>query len=225
MPVMAMAGALALDNVVLPLVSGTLRAVDSHSRFVRPGGPSRRVQFVMFSVVIVYGVLGAMLTNFRSGPVLTSLTLEERDAMTWVGHNTDPDASVLVVTGGQWATDQESEWFPVLAERLSPSTVQGTEWLPDGAFDLAIERYLALQSCSIEGSVCLSDWSEEYGVSFSHVFVSKTPFNENELKTKILADCCTALVDSLRASRAYTTVFENDDVVVFERSPAAAVSN
>jgi len=68
---------------------------------------------------------------------------------------------VLVLSGTAWFIDSASEWLPVLAERRSSATVQGTEWLGSGAFQTQLDRYLWVQSCAAEGrDDCVSEWSD-----------------------------------------------------------------
>lgn len=65
---------------------------------------------------------------------LGALAPEERAAMAWISEHAPESGRFLVISGDGWAIDRSAEWFPVLANRTSVGTVQGTEWLPGGAF-------------------------------------------------------------------------------------------
>jgi len=74
-----------------------------------------------------------LLAQLRSGPAtwLAPVTQEARAGMEWIRMNTPEDARFVVLTpAGHWSTDGTAEWFPVLAARVSLTTVQGLEWFP-----------------------------------------------------------------------------------------------
>ncbi|MBW3630096.1 MAG: hypothetical protein KY464_12455 [Gemmatimonadetes bacterium] len=75
--------------------------------------------------------------------------------MRWIAQTTSASSRFLVITGNGWEPftawawgiktgwqdDRVSEWFPVLAERVSVATPQAYEWLPDNAFGTQVLAY------------------------------------------------------------------------------------
>ena len=83
------------------------------------------------------------------------LAQSERQAMEWARNSTAPDSRFTIITGDHWASDRTSEWFPVLADRTSAATVQGYEWLPNGAYGKQVDSYRALQKCASKTVDCI----------------------------------------------------------------------
>lgn len=97
------------------------------------------------SAAILSCWLGIQAASIASG--YRALSATQRDAMKWTKFHTSPGARFVVIHAQGWADpwfDLEAEWFPALARRRSLNTIQGSEWLPGGAFDRQIERYKTL---------------------------------------------------------------------------------
>jgi hypothetical protein len=67
------------------------------------------------------------------------LSTDQRAAMAWVRAE-HSGARFLIVSGRAWEMDRVSEWFPVLARANSVGTVQGSEWLPAGAYAQRVQQ-------------------------------------------------------------------------------------
>ena len=159
---------------------------------------------------VAYCTLAAMIRDSDLGAeaaVLTSVSSAERDAMHWVARNTSPESRFFVVPEVGWPYDKVAEWFPVLAERQSVATVQGTEWLPNGAFARSVDLYRPAQACGGRTSDCLDRWVAVSGAPFTHVFIPRAPGG----------GCCRELSESLRADPRYALVFDGPGAEVFER--------
>lgn len=139
-----------------------------------------------------------------------SLSPEERTAISWVARETPADAQILVVAGSPWEIDRNSEWLPVLANRKSVATVQGYEYRPLGEFAQKKRQYIDLQGCAEWVSQCLKDWSVATGVTFTHVYIPKSPGRA----------CCRMLRYSLEHDRAYRVIYDGPGAIVFSRRPA-----
>jgi hypothetical protein len=162
-----------------------------------------------------------------AGRSLQSLSPEERTAMRWVAEETPADSRFLIITGNGWeprtgwawgaqsgwADDRVSEWFPVLANRPSVGTVQGTEWFPDNVFALSAQSYDAAQRCANWTANCLDAWSAEAGRPFTHVYIPKSPFVHRDPNTQ----CCQTLLASLREDSRYARVYDGPGAVIFAR--------
>ncbi len=73
----------------------------------------------------------------------TALPSEARSAMAWVAAH-HPGRRFALVREAPWEYNGVAEWFPVLAGAVNTTTVQGREWLAEGAFARAERRLQAL---------------------------------------------------------------------------------
>jgi hypothetical protein len=141
---------------------------------------------------------------------LTAISREERWAMRWVARVTPAASRILVVSQKSWETDKTSEWLPVISERVSVATVQGTEWLPRGTFDRRRAEFNALQGCGNWLAECLDGWRERTGLEFTHVFIPKSnPWQ-----------CCHVLLYDLRRNPDYELVYDGPGATIFANRPA-----
>jgi hypothetical protein len=224
-PVALLAG-LAITEVIVPIIARPPLWSRSDSDLPRADGwatvmhaPRRRqwaVGIVLF-VLVGYGVASAVVRRpslGAEGRYLTSLTTDDRVAMSWVGRHTLPSSRFVIVVGGAaggWWSDRVGEWFPVLARRVSVATVQGTEWLPAGTFETRERQYDQLQGCAVWSTDCLEDWARATGLLYSHVYIPKT----------LAFPCCGPLDSSLRHDPAYRLVFDGPGASIYEvREPA-----
>ncbi|MGQ9681074.1 MAG: glycosyltransferase family 39 protein [Anaerolineae bacterium] len=192
LPLALLAG-IGIAEVLLPVLTGQrLSAV---------------VIVFLFAHAIVGGSVGPM-------PVLGVLPAAEREAMLWVAAETPASARFLVITGdGAWGSDRSSEWFPVLAQRVSVATVQGTEWLP--GFAERTDRYTRLQVCATQGAECLETWAAEHGVAFTHVYLAKRPSVGVYGRSR---PCCSGLEAALHCDAQYRLLYDGPAALVFERN-------
>jgi hypothetical protein len=206
-----------LSAVPLALALGALiGAAISGRREVTQARPStsRRplIESLLTAVAVAPIVLLALVLNLGAPtaiPVLAApLTIEERAAMRWVAAAAPPSTRFVVVSGDGWAYDRSSEWFPVLAQRTSVATVQGTEWLPDHLFARRKEQHRLLQSCGQRDAACLDEWARNAQMTFTHVYVAE----------RDQGPCCSRLRDALRSDPSYRTVYRATGVTIFERS-------
>ncbi|MHB1223003.1 MAG: hypothetical protein ACYC2G_02995, partial [Gemmatimonadaceae bacterium] len=131
----------------------------------------------------------------------------DRAAMRWVATHTDTSARFLVLTDSPWQVDRLSEWFPVLAGRVSVATVQGTEWLPRGSFDASIRRQSRLTACASRGTACLDSLGTDPALPFTHVYVPTGPGTA----------CCRALLGALRRDPRFRVVHEDGAATIIAR--------
>ncbi|HUQ83429.1 MAG TPA: hypothetical protein VM076_19905 [Gemmatimonadaceae bacterium] len=160
--------------------------------------------------LVAYCSLAALARDADFGTdaaYLTSLSRDERDAMSWVALHTAPTSRFFVVPEAAWQADKVAEWFPVLARRASVATVQGREWIDDGGFDRYTELYKTARQCAGRDTRCVDEWSSAAGTTFSHVFVPKAPNWE----------CCRLLRTTLRSDPRYRLVFDGAGAEVFAR--------
>lgn len=209
----AFLAAIGIEDVLLPMVQ--------HSTWFRPSldrrerasmAPPRWLAGGMIGAIIVYAAISALIASPK---LLTGIVPEERQAMGWVSVNTPADSRFLIVTQKKWPVDRAAEWFPALAQRQSLATVQGSEWLPDRAFNHNIDQYLDLQSCGLQLDGCLFDWEEQTGKHFDYVYV---PQMDARLDKNETGPCCLSLVESMKADPRFTLVFDGPGALIFRRN-------
>src|SRR6185437_9049972 len=134
---------------------------------------SRRV---LLGALLAYAVISA---GRLPATDLAALPASERAAMAWVAQQTPASDRVLVLGADArlqddlWSTaaDRTSEWFPVLAQRTSVATYEGSEWT--GQFFQRSAAWQAVGFCTDRGTSCLDDWARRYDQSFNDIFIPK----------------------------------------------------
>lgn len=163
--------------------------------------------FIAFSVLIPFFM--GFLAPSGGNSALEALSKPERAAMQWIKENTPEDSQFIILDSAiTWGADRSNEWFPVLTERKSLTTVQGSEWLPDSQFDKNKKKYNELKSCMNKGTSCLETWAGQNGSDYSHIYITRSDCTSNS------GYCLIPLEMSLRQSVNYRIIFENDSVLV-----------
>ncbi len=207
----ALLAGIAVTEVLLPLFRAKTPSPGPVSAAHRWAEPA------VLGLLLAYATFGASL----SGRILDqSLGSADREAMQWVASHTPVSSSFLVISSGPWAQDRSSEWFPVLAERRSLATPQGTEWLPDHAFSQQLLRYEGLQACAGGDGRCIDRWADTERVSFDYVYVTKQPDAARVVPGA--RDFHWALEYALRADPRYRLVYDGLGAAIFERRANAA---
>lgn len=219
-PVALLAG-LAITEVIVPIVArpplwgGLVGGVTRTSGWETVLAAPRRRQWavaVVLFVLLGYGIGSSVVrrpTLGAEGRYLTSLTSADRGAMAWVARQTPSESRFVIMVGeaaGGWWSDRVGEWFPVLTKRVSVATVQGTEWLPSGTFELRERQYDRLQRCAVWGATCLERWARETALPYSHVYIPKT----------LAFPCCGPLDSALRHNPSYRLVFDGAGATIYE---------
>ena len=133
----------------------------------------------------------------------------EHTAMEWISENTDPSAKFIVITGDSSLIDPLSEWFPVLAKRISLATVQGHEWTPDQNLSVSVNKYNKLQACIDQDITCLETWDYDY------IYIRKIkPMREGNVEIRR-----SSLNIFSHASPEYEIVFENNEAAIYRPAP------
>lgn len=111
--------------------------------------------------------------------------------------------------------DRTTEWFPVLAQRTSASTVEGQEWRGD--FDSSMRTWFDAFDCTSRGAQCLDDLSLRDGVTYTHVFLPKGPGEDVPANQW----CCWSLRTALRTDPAYVVIYDGPGATVLARRTAS----
>ncbi|MBI2764391.1 MAG: hypothetical protein HYX53_00605 [Chloroflexi bacterium] len=221
-PVALMAG-IAIAEVVLPVVNRPSHG--SHAGEGTPApAPARNdgaelVQRYWKAALVIgwllyYVTVPTLANNRGEETTLRALSSDQRSAMAWIASSTPTNATFLVIPQAAWEVDKESEWFPALTGRQSIATVQGSEWLPDGAFARAIYAHDRAWGCAGSNAACLDRWSADVGKPIEYVFLPSTAAGKL---------CCTELYNSLWSDDRYELVYDSAGGAVFKRSAPAAM--
>lgn len=181
------------------------------------GRPRRWAPVLVLAFFVCYATIAALTTRpglAGEGAFLVSLSDDERAAMSWVARETPPSSRFLVIPDSSWPTAKAAEWFPVLADRVSVATVQGSEWLPDDAFTRQVRAYDGAHECGYRGTTCLESWSLETEITFTHVYVAKTGSGQ----------CCWTLLTSLDEDPRYDLIYDGPGATIFARQSQGAVA-
>jgi hypothetical protein len=189
------------------------------SRDPTASGPARWVPLagvaVLAAALVVEGVASALTVLNPEAPV-HALDADRREAMAWVDTNLEPDATVALITNSVWSGDPDSEWFPLLADRVSVATVQGSEWLGREAFPAQQQVHDSLQRCvSVATVACVADWLAEHPAGYLYL-----PFGQIRGPSSP-SDCCAELRAELLADDRFEPVLEGPGATVLAvRDPA-----
>ena len=166
------------------------------------------LSLLAFMLLVEAGAAGLAVLSPQSP--LHALGPERRQAMAWIEANLQEDARFAVVSGDSWAVDPDSEWFPLLAQRVSVATVQGSEWLGGPAFRAQLTAHSELQDCVEAGTAtCIGEWLTDWPADF--VFIPKG----HRHGPNSLPDCCADLRADLRADPGFTPVYDDQGATIF----------
>jgi hypothetical protein len=144
---------------------------------------------------------------------------ENQKAFQWVAENTPIDSRFLVVTGNtDLFADWTLEWFPVLTNRTSLTTIQGYEWLDGKNFSEHVNEIQLLQHCLTNSTplTCMEIQAEKLGPGYDYIYVAKKTSPENYVTT-IRGNGL--IFDLLQDGRNFTEVYQTNEVAIFKELP------
>lgn len=201
---------------IVPLAMlGGLAAELIVESFGQSGPFGQRAGKVFIAALLGYAGFATLVGEPQT---LQALSVQEQTAMSWAQGNTPADSRFLVITGDTWAVNRTAEWFPVLAERQSVATVQGSEWLPHGAFPHRLKADDALGNCARTGVACLREWQRRYRAAFDYLFIVKRPSTSASMlgvASTPTTDCCEPLREELAHDPNARLVYENSAAAVY----------
>ena len=160
---------------------------------------------------LIYVTFSAVLTTPR---LLTGMSADERSAMDWARTNLPASSRVVIVSGEFWPIDRTAEWFPALTGHVSVATVQGQEWIGDGAFARKAGEYDELQDCALRDVTCLEAWATDTGNTYDYVYIPKIP---PRYAAPGVTDCCSSLLAFLAADDGYELLYDGPGAVIYRR--------
>jgi hypothetical protein len=155
--------------------------------------------------VLSYFLFIALLGAYAYDQPLAHIVVPEssKEALEWIYANTPPESAFLLITGiNDPFADPLQEWFPVLAKRVSVTTVQGREWLLGKDFLEYLYTLSDLQNCMNVDPNCVEKWAIAQNTSYDYLYLLKAQ---------------SSLTFLLQNSPYYELVYETMDVVIFAR--------
>ncbi|MBK8615872.1 MAG: hypothetical protein IPN96_01930 [Anaerolineales bacterium] len=150
-------------------------------------------------LIMVYLFVETSLFGFKL--INTSLSIADRDAMTWINKNTPASSLFLPITGVQSPEiDPFVEWFPALTERRSQTTIQGFEWLLGSDFYKRYGDFAEVQGCKT--LACITEWSERTGLDYHYLVIQRSGVDKK-------------LIDSFARSKKYQIVYSTRQILVY----------
>ena len=159
-------------------------------------------------------VMTYLLIALFSSMVFSSLKLIEQNTVSpdmrmtaeWIRKNTPPSSRILLISGEMnLLSDFDNEWLPLLTNRTSLTTIQGTEWLPNFVFQTRSKQNETLQTC-------LS--ADEPYLCIQEIFPRK---DFDYILVKHRAKYTSRLIYSLIEADDLLPVYSSKDAIVFER--------
>jgi hypothetical protein len=204
---LAMLAGTSVTDIVLPALSN-------------PASKTNRAGGFVLTFIGIYLFTSAVFFNLQFTG--TAVSTPNRAAFTWVRENTPEESRILVLTGeSDTFCDGISEWFPALTGRISPTTVQGKEWLPN--FDAALNTQRSLQACLNSNTPlpCIEDITNKNDIEYEYLYIAR----QSTLKQLCRVTAPTlrgdGLIAMLSTHNGYTPIYQTDEVVIFAREQAA----
>jgi hypothetical protein len=211
---MAMLASTALHGLIFPAlaqIEGRVRKIEFH----------KSLQSRIEKGLLIYLGL-CMLTGMYYYDLTIAdrkVSLENQKAFEWITTNTPRDGKFIVVTGNtDLFADWTLEWFPVLTDRVSLTTIQGREWLDGKQFLERVNDIQLLQHCITKNSPleCVEIQAKRLGSEYDYIYIAKKTAHEN-YSAAIRGD---ALVfDLSRDTNNYTETYQTDEVAIFMHIP------
>jgi hypothetical protein len=167
-------------------------------------GVRRLVRLGLAGVLLFVALIGSVGSFADASSKLQALNADHLAAMRWVAANTDAGDAFVIPTEDVWGDDEQSEWFPAIAERHSLGTVQGSEWLGPGGYRRQLSNHVEIRACAAAAASCY-----EAILNGAGLFIPKGelagPFSR--------ADCCSALRETL-ADLDYTVIYDGPGATI-----------
>ena len=168
---------------------------------------------IILAALLIFTLVNNLLSYYLPDSPLISLNQENRLAMQWAQKNTEPDSRFLIIDfPSSWSTDLVSEWFPALALRKSLLTAQGEEWLPGNVHSQTIDALAELDACRLSGTLCLTQWSEKWGMQYEYVY-----FTSDAQAGQQPAQYTSVLEAQMFTDPGYKLAYQSEDVRIFQK--------
>jgi hypothetical protein len=200
--------ALAIREVIFPMIT--------HGKDIKNGVSIEQTQkkrtIVLTAVFAIYLLLGGH--HYSTGLSRYYLSHDERQAMEWVTKNTQEESRFLVLAVSENVmANYAAEWFPALAKRHSPLTLQGSEWTQGREFYENFLLWNKLGHCLHISFDCAQTILLTENINFDYIYIAqpvRAYFDDGNDTLPIITD--------LKKSNQFKLVFENKMVFIFAPS-------
>lgn len=202
---LSMLAGLALTEMVLPALAGL-----EPKRFAL-----NRAAYGALLAIGLY-LLGSAF-YFDSQIARTAVSPAERQAFEWVQSNTPAASRFLVLTGeNEIFCDGVSEWFPASTNRVSVTTIQGSEWLA-GKSAQAASLQTTVQGClsANDALACVEQSAKGANLQYDFIFVVRQSAIKNFCRAVAIGPRGESITGALEQNPSYQPVYRNDEVSIF----------
>jgi hypothetical protein len=205
---MALLSAIALGNLIFPalLDHENPSATSSGARPLM----GRSAKFVFYYLTLC---LLIAMQYFELDVSENRVASASRQTFQWIKDNTLPGSKFVIVTGQtDLFADFTNEWFPVLTDQISVTTIQGYEWIGRGRFAGQAEVIQKIQQCRGHTSplTCIEDLVHTARLAYDYIYVART------VPTAGTAE---KLIGELRDNSQYSIIHQTEDAVIFRHLP------
>lgn len=200
---MAMLASTALCDLILPAL---LKARNEFNGDTYPKLFRSTQEKILFAFILICLIFGMQVFSIElSAKHVTPGTLLAFD---WVKSHTEEDSSFLILTGENAPLeDFTNEWFPVLTNRTSITTVQGLEWNKNVNFNKRLSTLKNIQTCRLSQNIiqCIETIQEKSNIDFQYLFILRKSYNP--------------LIQYLKepfweGEKRYEIIYESDDILI-----------
>lgn len=198
-------------SVIIALFSAEFLALGFRTTLAKRKNSVMVILIIIWVIIYILSVLTP--PYLRVNTWMESVSLPDREAMAWVKQNTEPGKKFVVLSGlveGMWGGDGVAEWFPVLADRESILTIQGTEWKKDEP----IRRFLlgaGISRCLTKDIVCVDLINTKaFPEPFDYIYLTN-----NEICFQ--PGCVNLGIFEFYQLKNFTNVYQNDGVGIWQK--------
>lgn len=207
---------IAITEIILPNFkkNGNLPTTNSRieSLFKETSKHISNPSFWVLGIIIFQMLIISFTQIYSNNQGLGSIKQADYIDMLWVKQNTPSGSTFLVLSSvADWQLDRYSEWFPVLANRTSINTVQGTEWLPNNAYSSSEEKYKNLKQCFYTGSICVTNWLNRNSYKADYIYITKGTCLPQAIY------CTDSIIQDFLKNKSYENIYHSQSSFIFKK--------
>jgi hypothetical protein len=192
----AILAAVAISRVVVPSLRSVTTAISLRSQRISASQVATGLVWIFVVLIIVHST--GMAAISVSGEAQDDAEPGTLAAMQWVEQETPSESDFLIVDPNPQESWWVGDWFPTFANRTAVDVRYGSEWTGNFTEQVAFDEGVNNATTLAE----LQTITRQHDGRFTHVFVRRRPGVHD-------------LVVNLRQSRQATTVYRNNDAVIF----------
>jgi len=214
---LALLASVGLVEAIFPAIA----AAEARSKRTNYQSPMIAPANKVFSIGLLLFLLLAMyISNSELWEV--KISAGEQRMLSWITSNTPDHSRFLILTGTtDLFCDPLLEWFPVLTQRVSVTTLQGREWFLGRQFVKFLTEGLTIENCANTQTPlsCIQNSAKPMGISYDYLFIlRKTDIRKTcrAIKPKWQGE---ALILQLQNSNEFQPIYLSDDFAIYAHDP------